>query len=88
MTRLATTSAAAGAPLEESPRPEPVERRPDERTREAAEQKRHRLRGRDLTARAAELGDQREVENGEGHEDTVMGRERHRRNGQAEPGVV
>src|SRR5437667_318917 len=68
-----------GAPLEEAAGPQPVERPADERAADAAEEQRRRLHRRDLAARPAELGDERQVEDGERHEDAVLDGERHGR---------
>src|SRR5437899_615322 len=68
-----------GAPLEEAAGPQPVERPADERAADAAEEQRRRLHRRDLAARPAKLGDERQIEDGERHEDAVLDGERHGR---------
>ncbi len=76
----------SAAPLEEPPRAQAIERPADKRAGEPAHQEQRRLHGRHLAARAAELVDQRQVEDGERHHDAVLDRERDGGDGQGAPG--
>src|SRR5439155_142740 len=74
-----------GARLEEATRPEAVERPAHERAARAAEEQRRRLHRRHLAARAAELDDERQVEDGKRHQDAVLNGERHGRDREGAP---
>src|SRR5262245_58012350 len=76
-----------GAALDQAPWTEPVEGPADERAGEAAQEQHRRLHGGDLTTRPREFLHERQVEDGERHQDSVVDGEGGARDGERAPGA-